>query len=440
MADQIPPGRPGNLTIEEESKLREFWRFAAQVGGLYKPPTKNEANSQLEDKEKRRSRWSIFGRSIDSASEPPHTNNIPAFSPTELSDSVNDDENDKHGQVAMFKKALKSMTAQEFREAFWSMTKHDHPDALLLRFLRARKWDVNAAVIMAISAIQWRLEFKLESDVMYGGEEAMFRLSKSKDPVERKAGRDFMSQLEMGKAVLLGNDRQGRPIVLSRVRLHHPGDQSQSSIERLTVQSVETVRLMISPPVDTAMSIFDMTGFGLSNMDNAPLRFIIKCFEANYPESLGCLLVHQAPWIFQGIWKIIKGWLDPDIARKIHFTNTASDLEEFIEPSLILKEWGGEKPMDHQYIEPRPGENSIMEDMDTRRQIEAQRLEWTNKYEEIIIEWIGDDDWVEKRDKFRERRDQIAQQLHDNYWELDPYIRARCIYDRLGLIQGSRKD
>ena len=26
---------------------------------------------------------------------------------------------------------------------------------------------------------------------------------------------------------------------------------------------------------------------------------MIKCFEANYPESLGVVLVHKSPWIFQ---------------------------------------------------------------------------------------------------------------------------------------------
>jgi len=30
------------------------------------------------------------------------------------------------------------------------------------------------------------------------------------------------------------------------------------------------------------------------------VKFMIKCFEANYPESLGAVLVHKAPWIFQG--------------------------------------------------------------------------------------------------------------------------------------------
>lgn len=43
-----------------------------------------------------------------------------------------------------------------------------------------------------------------------------------------------------------------------------------------------------------------MTGFSLANMDYAPVKFMIRCFEANYPESLGVVLVHKAPWVFQG--------------------------------------------------------------------------------------------------------------------------------------------
>lgn len=46
--------------------------------------------------------------------------------------------------------------------------------------------------------------------------------------------------------------------------------------------------------------VFDMTGFSMANMDYAPVKFMVKCFEANYPECLGAVLVHKAPWIFQG--------------------------------------------------------------------------------------------------------------------------------------------
>jgi hypothetical protein len=43
-----------------------------------------------------------------------------------------------------------------------------------------------------------------------------------------------------------------------------------------------------------------MTGFSMANMDYTPVKFMIKCFEANYPESLGAVLVHNSPWVFQG--------------------------------------------------------------------------------------------------------------------------------------------
>lgn len=43
-----------------------------------------------------------------------------------------------------------------------------------------------------------------------------------------------------------------------------------------------------------------MTNFTLANMDYTPVKFMIKCFEANYPECLGTVLIHKAPWIFSG--------------------------------------------------------------------------------------------------------------------------------------------
>jgi hypothetical protein len=53
--------------------------------------------------------------------------------------------------------------------------------------------------------------------------------------------------------------------------------------------------------MQTQCIVFDMTGFSMANMDYTPVKFMIKCFEANYPESLGAVLVHKAPWLFQGM-------------------------------------------------------------------------------------------------------------------------------------------
>lgn len=45
--------------------------------------------------------------------------------------------------------------------------------------------------------------------------------------------------------------------------------------------------------------------------------FILKCLEAYFPETLNILLIHNAPWIFQGIWRILAPMIDPVVRTKI---------------------------------------------------------------------------------------------------------------------------
>ena len=179
-----------------------------------------------------------------------------------------------------------------------------------------------------------------------------------------------------------------------------------------------------------------MTDFGLSNMDTAPVKFMIKCFEANYPESLGAVLIHKAPWIFQGIWKMIKGWLDPVVAGKVHFTNNVEDMSEFIEPSNIIKEVEGPDEWSYEYLEPVPGENELMKDEARRDELRQQRKEHANDYELVIKEWLKTKNEGDAWTGHRQRRDEIAARLRRNYWEIDPHIRARSYYDRIGYIKG----
>lgn len=170
-----------------------------------------------------------------------------------------------------------------------------------------------------------------------------------------------------------------------------------------------------------------MTNFTMANMDYTPVKFMIKVFEANYPESLGSVLVHKAPWIFQGIWKIIRGWLDPVVAAKVHFTNGVEDLSEFIPKSQIIKELGGDENWEYKYVEPAPDENKMMEDKSQRDQLEVKRKEVVQNYEQKTFEWIHGQD-------VKNQRDELAGRLRQNYWQLDQYIRARTLYDRTGVI------
>ena len=414
------PGRPGNLTPEEEVKLKQFWRMTLKVTGVdlgevtSLPDTTSTINEDLSSLAGDKKRKSLFGRKskVESKSAP---------------------EDDKYGQTKEYQEALATTSPDEFRRALWRNSKNENPDAILLRFLRARKWDLQKALVMMISTLQWRAKtMKIEEEIVFKGELSSLEDERSNDQAVSKEGSDFLSQMRKGKSYVHGMDREGRPVTWVRVRLHHGGEQSDSSIERFTVHIFETTRLLIDPPSDTGDLFFDMSGFSMANMDYTPVKFMIKCFEANYPESLGVCLIYKAPWIFQGFWKIISRWLDPVVASKIHFTNSIKDLEPWVDRSQVPQEMGGDSPYVYHYIEPHEGENDLMKDVATRKKLEAERAEIGEEFERLTIEWIKGAD-------VNARRQQLAAKMKQQYWKLDPYVRARSLYDRLGVLSPDGK-
>ena len=264
----IAPGRPETLTPEETLKLKEFWGAALSVFGVHNvapvavvngnvvgtvigedqvPPAVlgRDRASTIGSEKKKKKRMSFFSRKQKDDDETPEE---------ELSGMAHADQEDKYGQTKEFKIALASQSPADLRKAFWSMVKHDNPDGLLLRFLRARKWDVQKALVMMVSTMHWRSqEMHVDDDIMKNGEGEALKASRATDSVIRRGGEDFLAQERMGKSFLHGTDREGRPICLVRVRLHRQGEQIESSLERYTVFVIETARLLLSSPVDTAV-------------------------------------------------------------------------------------------------------------------------------------------------------------------------------------------
>ena len=256
----IPSGHVGNLSPEQDAKLREFWTVVLKVFGVENPhhvggtetPLTEDANSMSEadakDKKKPKKRLGLF-RKHD---EKDASNG--AVTPTK-DPSAHADADDKYGQVKEYQQILATSSPESLRATFWSMVKADHPDGLLLRFLRARKWDVDKALVMLVSTMRWRSqEQHVDDDVVLKGEGGALEDSKSSDPAVKKEGEDFLTQLRLGKSFLHGTDKEGRPLCFVRVRLHRGGEQTERSLERYTVYVIETARLALRPPVETAVS------------------------------------------------------------------------------------------------------------------------------------------------------------------------------------------
>ncbi|AEO68095.1 eb63a8cb-8885-4da5-a304-816f1e0d44ec [Thermothielavioides terrestris] len=440
MAVETAPGRPGNLTPEQEEKLRRLWQLIFQVCGVGQDQNGAGSDGNAADKapdadsKKKKSRLLLFSRKSKKDADADSASGASANAPIQLNLSK-DGEGDKYGLTKHFYETLASQSPETIRNTFWSMVKHDHPDALVLRFLRARKWDVERALIMLISTMNWRAQvMKVDDDIIRNGEAAAAAAEKSTDPEAQRLAHDFMTQLRKGISYVHGVDKEGRPLCFVNVRLHRQGEEAEEALERYTVYLIETCRMVLQPPVDTATIVFNMTDFSMANMDYAPLRFMIKCFEANYPECLGAVLVHKAPWIFQGIWKVIRGWLDPVVANKVHFTNNVKDVEEFVPIEHIPKELDGEEDWTYQYVEPVEGENDKLNDAETRERLLAARQGLYQEYEEATLEWIQNPEG-DKAAEIKARRNDIANRLREDYWNLDPYLRARSYYDRTGVLR-----
>ncbi|KAG0264266.1 hypothetical protein BG011_007156 [Mortierella polycephala] len=268
----------------------------------------------------------------------------------------------------------------EYQTAFWSFVQSEHPDTTVLRFLRARKWNVEKAMEMLVLALEWRITMGVD-EVVEEGEEAL----DAKYP-------GFLEQLKNGKVIFRGHDRHGRPLCLLNPSLHNPNAQSHQAVQKLSIYVIETARMMLRPPVETISVLFDMSSFSMSNMDWPTVKFFIHAAEACYPELLGVCVVHKAPWLFGAVWKLISPMLDPVIRAKIQFTNNRKDLEEFVAPDQLMntKAYEGEDATPYHYVPPVPGENRLLhEDSDAKLRAMARRKEMELTFERLTEVWQG---------------------------------------------------
>jgi len=94
----------------------------------------------------------------------------------------------------------------------------------------------------------------------------------------------------------------------------------------------------------------------------------------------------------------------------------------------------------YHYVEPVPGENEKMKDAATRDKLQATRDALIEEYTRNTLEWIKTGSDQATVPALKKQREELAAKLTSSYWDLDPYIRARSLFDRIGVIQGEKVD
>lgn len=386
-------GFVGNLNPQHEKLLKELWKKYFDIGAQKKQGV---------------------GTGAGDTGKPKGGDGEDAFGGIAKDDNAKEEQKKKQDQ-AETNALLEKHGEDKFRQAFWDANKGDHPDMSMLRFLRARKWEVDRAIAMLAAAIKWRIDENVE-DIVKKGEEGM----------NKEKG--FALQMNIGKNYVYGTDKNGRPVVYIHVKLHKPKDQSQRELERYVIYTMETTRLFLTPPNEKCCIVFDLSHFGLSNMDWNCVAYIVKCLEAYYPESLAILLVHNAPWVFNAIWRILRPLLDPVVRQKVEFTKNVNALTEYIPSSHLPKTFGGDGQWEFKYQQPKQGENSPQQDEEKTKAMYEERQTLINEFEEATKAWIQGDDEAGKK------RHAIAAAMKVAQHNYDPYCRGRNIYHRTNVL------
>lgn len=433
-AQTVPPGRVSTLTAEQEWTLKEVWAHLLNFWGTpavlpvekstAKPKrsaTVTSTSSHDKEKEKPKKKFlSRFGKSHHkSKSSKSVKSSIASDQLSTVSTRSRESIEAAYGH-AVIHESLKDLQPDEIREHFWSMLRTDQPDNLILRFIRARKWDSDKSLAMLAHSLHWRIKESHPDDIFYKG--------------ETDGSDGFMLQLKLNKAYFRGHDNEGRPIVHIRPRLHHSSEQTPEDLERYTLLVIEIARLMLKEPIDSASVLFDLSGFTMANMDYGPVKFMISVFEAHYPESLGKLFIHKAPWIFPPIWNIVKNWLDPVVASKITFTKSTKDLAKHIPMSDIPEELGGDDKFKVEYIPPAEDEDKLMSDLVVKNKLLQERADIVERFLDATVKWIEAES-VEESKKWLNEKIAIGDELIANYIKLDPYVRSRTEFDRSGVLK-----
>jgi len=221
----------------------------------------------------------------------------------------------------------------ESSEQVWKKTMEENGenmDALLLRYLRARNFNLELSLKLFTDSLVWRRDFQ-------------------KTGVESILEESIQHELATGKCFYHGFDKQQRPIVYVKVRLHIKRESDAEELKRYCVYIFEKVRKRLKAPVETSCLIFDMSGFSLANLDYEFISFMFDLFATKYPESLGVCLLLNAPWVFTPVWAVVRPWIDAKTSAKVLFVNT-SQLLDYIEPHELLKEFGGTCEYEYKYI------------------------------------------------------------------------------------------
>jgi hypothetical protein len=147
-------------------------------------------------------------------------------------------------------------------------------------------------------------------------------------------------------------DKMGRPLYIELLSKLDVGKLFTVTTEERMVKYYvrEYERLMkwrfpgcsaaVKKPVEQSLTILDCNGLGVTSLVGKTRSFVqlaTNIGQDYYPEMLGQMFILNTGWLFKALWAIVKSFMDPKTAGKIHMLGGSyiNELVKYIDEQNI---------------------------------------------------------------------------------------------------------
>ncbi len=221
-----------------------------------------------------------------------------------------------------------------------------YDDLFLLRFLRARKFDLEKTMEMFKKFLQWRIDMHVD---------------------ELRESFEMDNLIEIKKLYPHGyhrTDKLGRPVY---IELYDKTDvnglfkvTTEEKMVKYYIKQYERQMKYIFPacsavvqkPVEQSCTILDANGIGIFSLVG-PIKGFVKLAsdigQDYYPEMLGKMTIINVGFLFRAIWSMVKGFIDPKTQSKISLLKSSykEELLKLIDEDKLPSFLGGKCTCDN---------------------------------------------------------------------------------------------
>ncbi|KAM4552575.1 alpha-tocopherol transfer protein [Odontesthes bonariensis] len=216
------------------------------------------------------------------------------------------------------------------REALQANAAGSFSDSFLIKFLRARDFDVALSLKLLLNYLQWRKESPEISSCL------------SPSSVLGLLNTSY-------HAVLPQRDHTGSRILIYRIGQWNPKEWSAFHVFRVSLMTSEIISMERETQRRGLKAIFDLQGWSLSHalqITPSLTKKISSVLSDSFPLKVRGIHLVNEPMFFRPVYAMIRPFLPDKIKQRVHMHGTAfhDTLSKFFLPHVLPLEYGGEGP------------------------------------------------------------------------------------------------